>query len=333
MLHIGGDATNGPLRLQVGDLKGNPGMFADALDYGVGNNKQLIGTDATGSDPDEVVTARARKLIQVGTTELNNADFIDPSNNGAGLVSKIITDPDGPFTGGNYLDGKAGCMVYVQELMKNLFPDSPNALYDAWVSKFQTFISNKYGTSISPQKLSLSYRLVTSWGSDADNELTKFAIKGFDQLEVTPAAPQGTIALYQDTADLPGMDQAPVASPWEEQRPSSYALWNGDAMISPFANGGCDKRSFSSRIARRCGSPDVADPESIGDVALVRVNSIVSTVAMVSQSAVEAAGVAGVALGAAFVILDFVDGNWVGGAIGAAVSAPTIEWKDYIAND
>ena len=282
------------------------------LDLGVGNSKQPIGMDATGGDP----TARypiGRKLIDVGQTPLSNADIFDNTKGGAGIATDVVSDPAGPFNG-VYTEGTGGCMVFVQKMLGRLsLPNPSNALFDTWVKLYQDYIL-QHGPQSS--RLIVSSRQVTTWGETSDNDVTEYRITGHNQL--TPASqaqPQGTNALFQDDDAL-----QPIASPWDEQLPSAVMSADGHTIRSPFDNADdlC-KRSLNATLKPRCGSTGTSS-DGFTEVALVRVNGIVSTVALVTEATAQAAGVAAAAIAAAFVILDFVNGNWVGGAFGAAVS-------------
>ena len=52
-------------------------------------------------------------------------------------------------------------------------------------------------------------------------------------------------------------------------------------------------------------------------VTMARVAGELNTLTAIGKEALNALGIAGAIVGAAFVILDFIDHNWVGGAIGA----------------
>jgi len=79
------------------------------------------------------------------------------------------------------------------------------------------------------------------------------------------------------------------------------------------------RRLRKSRLQQRCSSASTSlEDTGTTELAMMRVNNVLSTLTLVGKEAASAAGAAGVALCAAFVILDFVDGNWIGGGFGAA---------------
>ena len=57
---------------------------------------------------------------------------------------------------------------------------------------------------------------------------------------------------------------------------------------------------------------------------MARVGSDLKTLTAIGKEALSALGIAGIIVGASFVILDFIDHNWVGGAIGAVGLAADI---------
>ena len=314
-LHIAGDANNGPVRIQIALYQGYQSL--DFLDYGVANTKQPIGLDADGADPNTDYPS-GRRLIYAGTTTLSNPDILDGANDGAGIATDIVTDPAGPFDG-HYVPGIAGCMVFVQKMLGRLFPNSKFPIYDAWVVKYQTYIHNKFLFN-TPQTLRVAFRQIQAWGDSSQNLVKIFNVLGHNQLALTgAAASQGQAMLFQDESEL-YRNNVPVASPWDEQKPPTVKL-GGVPPESPFSltyDGGCEKRSFHEKLTRRC-TPTSTMSDGIGDLALVRVNNIMATIALIPEAAVQAAGAAAGLVAAAFVILDFVNGNWVGGAFGAAV--------------
>ena len=66
----------------------------------------------------------------------------------------------------------------------------------------------------------------------------------------------------------------------------------------------------------RSSGPSVPDEAFETPVSMIRQQGIMQTISLVSQEAAMAAGITVVAAAAAFVIVDFVDGNYVGGSMG-----------------
>lgn len=300
-MHIAGDSNNGPVRIQVAYYKED--FSLDFLDYGVGNAKQPIGLYADAADPNTDYP-QGRRLLYAGTITLSNAELVDGATGGAGLATDIVTDPAGPFNG-KYTSGTAGCMVFVQTMLRRLFPDTKFPVFDAWVEKYQLYVARRYPDP-SPQTLRVAYRLIQSWGDDSKNTIKIFKILGHNNLQLLgPPEPQGPDLVLQDESTMYGRD-VEIASPWAEQMPPSIEV-NGSPVESPFA------------LAAQDGSPTTSTSEGVGDLAVARVNNVMTTIALVPKVAIQATGAAAAIVAAVFVILDFVHGKWVGGAIGAVV--------------
>ena len=86
---------------------------------------------------------------------------------------------------------------------------------------------------------------------------------------------------------------------------------------NPFAINILCKISVDIQFVPRCAA---GIGNGVSDIALAGVKGALSTVTLDSTTTVEAAGIAGAALGALFLVLDFANGNWIGGAIGALLS-------------
>ena len=319
-LHLMGTAADGPMRIQIVDYGQEPNfqLTVDALDWGVANANQIPGTDPKGQN-----TGRSRKIISLGQTDLTNARFVDINNNGAGLLAEVATDPNGPFKGGLYEEGKADCMDFAQEMIKRVFPQTPaNAEFDDWVKLWKVFVLLKFQGIGAPAqtKLQLAARQVTAWGTEAQNTVHLYKFTDAGSPEFVSQGTQESRQILQDTAHTPNADSDPIAAPWEEQRPTEISTHFG-SIKSPFdtsGEGSC-RRSYAAWLGRRCASGQNLGGKSINSMALVRVNGAFATIALATEAAVQAAGAAAAALGAVVVILDFVNGNWLGGALGAAV--------------
>lgn len=329
-LHVGPDANNAALRVQVKAINERPEIYpaeytltADILDYG----------PAIANVPDyPLVTPENREFhasIHIGQIDKSNANFVDDARNGAGMVRDVLTDPNGPFkvgtTVGMYEQPHAGCVACVQELEKKLFPGVPtNANLVGWLEDKTRWIDD-YEGSDAPEPIGISSSKITTPGDASKNEITRYTINGPNQLQLVYSnRPQGSEVSYPD--EVKNMD--PNQRPFEEAKlGSSLTTTDGGQIKNPLTSGDtCRRTRRHSTMGRRCTVGGVS-MESSGSTEMVfaRVNKVLSTVSLVSQNTAEAAGAAGVALAAVFIILDFVNGNWVGGAFGAAVRAITMK--------
>lgn len=322
-LHIEPDENNGALRLQIREYGGDgtpahPGswetvMQADALDF-KNPGAPDSGAPAFSWQPDEV-----RRRILLGQTELANIDFIDESKNGAGAIADTVSDPAGPFKG-EYSMPKAGCMAFVRELQKKVFPDQPlNAEFEAWYQAKADYL----GYDTVPQKLTVASMKVKEWGDKYNNLITRYEVQEHNKLKMQFSnQPQGSADTFWDEPDTTrGTKRKRLLEPWEEQKAPALSTWDGASIRDPRKlQGDACRRLRRNGLHQRCSSGSTpAEEAGTSELAMTRVNKVTSIISVVAKTAVEAAGAAGVALGAAFVILDFVNGNWVGGGFGAAV--------------
>lgn len=328
-LHIEPDVNNGALRLQIREygadgIPAHPGspefvMQADALDF---RNPGAIdsGAPAFSWQPDEV-----RRRILIGQTELANIDFVDEAKNGAGIIADTISDPAGPFKGGEYSMPKGDCMAFIRELQRKIFPDQPlNAEFDAWYNAKVDYL----GYDTPPQTLKVASMKVEEWGNKDLNKVTRYSIQEHNKLKVEFSnQAQGSDETFWDgpswkeTDTKAGTKRKRILEPWEEQKAPALSTWNGAPMRDPTKlQGDACRRLRRSSLHHRCSSASTpAEQAGSSELAMTRVNKVTSIINVIKKDAAAAAGAAGVALGAAFVILDFVNGNWVGGGFGAAV--------------
>lgn len=320
-LHIGPDAHNSALRLRIKEFQ------TEAPD---GSMLSTMQADATDYGPAESNSFRYDSQIHLGQIPESNADFIDVTKNGAGIIKDIIADPFGPFTTNDpvrvamYQEPHADCIRFVQEIEHRLFPTKPpNPDLVRWVAIKNNWHDLWEGYSrIVPMKISATK--ITVGGDASKNEITRYTVPGPDQLEMEFSnRPQGSGIAYADEHMSITPNQRPLLDPANEGQVGrmSLAIGDGGEIRNPLMPGDvCRRVRRLSLMSRQCsgGGSDLVKTGRT-DMVFARVNKIISTVKLVTQDIAVAAGVAGVALGAAFVILDFVHGEWVGGAFGAAV--------------
>ncbi|KAL8847515.1 MAG: hypothetical protein Q9221_007443 [Calogaya cf. arnoldii] len=326
-LHIGPDAGNSALRLGLKEFQ------TEAPDV---SEVWSIQADATDYGPVQSRPFSYDSIIHLGQTHQSNADFIDATRNGAGIVKDIIADPKGPYNIGGKVamyqpSEHAGCIRFVQELERRIFPEKPpNPDLVRWVADKQRWYSVYQGDSdVEPIKVSATK--ITVYGDPSKNEITRYTVPGPGQLELEFSnRPQGSGVSYADEHVTINPDQKPLVDPAEEDKVARMSLATGDGgeTRNPLVLGDVcrhvRRRSLDKRQCSGGGSKLVriswgSEVEKTGhtDMVFARVNKVKTTIKLVSQDVAVAAGVAGRALGAAFVILDLVHGEWVGGAFGA----------------
>ncbi|KAL8838552.1 MAG: hypothetical protein Q9170_002094 [Blastenia crenularia] len=315
-LHIGSDAHNSALRVQIKEFTtGN----AD------GSTVSTIQADATDYGTVEAEYSRFDSEIRLGQIEISNTEFIDVNKNGAGIVQEIITDPFGPFTTmdplkvGMYKEPHSDCIRFVQELESRLFPGRPpNADLARWSAEKAQW-HNDWSATADPQPMKISATKINVNGDPSKNTITRYTIPGPHQIELEFSnMPQGAGVSYADERTNIAPRLPPLIDPAQEGQlfRASLATGDGGQMRNPLMPNDVCRRDLGNRQCSDGSSSLVETGRT--DVVFARVNKVLSTVKLVSQEVAEAAGAAGLAFGAAFVILDFIHGEWVGGAFGAA---------------
>ncbi|KAI9676003.1 MAG: hypothetical protein M1817_000746 [Caeruleum heppii] len=126
--------------------------------------------------------------------------------------------------------------------------------------------------------------------------------KGFFELQPLPARMTGA---YQLLSSLRS---------WAEAGRAPANLWlRGADPEYPTTSGALGEKCRSKRgLDRRC----VVETRAASKFALGRIGGVKSTIALVAENTVKGLGVAGFVAAPAFIILDFINGNFVGGAFG-----------------
>ena len=258
-----------------------------------------------------------RKILPVGQTSVSNTDLLDSQSTGRGILRDIWTDPNLPFRG-TYFQGESDCMTFVEHLITggrlggsiSMNPEFVELL-DLYQRYVKDVISSNSGLRVRELNVGLRYRRVISQDAN-ENKITLFPVNSEDATVLPATAPTTeNVAgeMYDDVVNSDG-SRTPIADPNTEDLFTRSAAPEYRALMSPFA--AC-QRSIRARAG-------CTTAPSVDDIALGRIKSVTSMIAMSTKAAAQAAGIAGGALAAAFVILDFVDGNWKGAAIGALVS-------------
>ena len=160
-----------------------------------------------------------------------------------------------------------------------------------------------------------------------------------------PPYQRSDVNMYQDMYDSPIGDHLPINTPTEEQWFSEYfqvsEMASSDELRegtprddylgdedSPPRSCGAEKRNAydetysgmmmrrgktrglsAVQVERRQCRDGYSKVQDVTDISLGRVKGVLSTIAMASKTAIVTAGVAGVTVGVAFIILDFVEGQ------------------------
>ncbi|MCJ1486192.1 hypothetical protein MMC06_006368 [Schaereria dolodes] len=282
-MHIAGNTNDGPLRLTMKKQNGTVGF--DAIDWGIKHSSDPLNLQAQAG--------RVSNLVEIGTWVGANKDIIDATT-GKGILQEAAKSilP--------YKTGSSGCAQLFAALAKSLniaLPPQLTKLIGVSGAVLAAIGATSEVVASPPLRLStvLDFNSPTMartlWSfADPDNPFL-----------VTPANAQvDTSGDLEDEADhIPNTDKPlPVAQPIQET--------TGD-LVKPF--------SSNDLVESKGGSTGT---DGGGQYILARANQAKSLISMTTQDVAGKLGIAGMAAAPVFIILDFADGNWVGGAIALA---------------
>ncbi|MCJ1475097.1 hypothetical protein MMC13_003757 [Lambiella insularis] len=294
-VHVGGNAENGPMRIT---MKNSSGVIAvDATDWGVNNAAQPIGLAPTAQ--------RIRDVVEMGKWIGNNKDLMDPEK-GLGLVAKAWAENR------VYEAGFSGCgrlAVAVLGLMKIKIPPHMVQRLQGG-NEFMKMIGAK---SARVQNVQIRYNQLLEWGKSTVQR-NAWGLKGASGSEA-PTRPPPLELEHLPAAKSPSVDVSAEVEdefwvvPTQEDRPVPIAL--------PFQESEAAAKNFKPAAVT-----DLAKAASGGSVfMLARASGVRSLISVTTAQAVKGLQGAAVALGPVFVILDFLHGDWVGGALAAVGTA------------
>ena len=304
-LHVEGTAQDGAMRIE--HVQPRPYDYGiRVLDYTVQNNdKTTLAEKETKST--------IRKIYLVGQTTMTNAEFADPST-GKGLVLDVWSKNP------KWVQGSNCCNQFVQNLVKNLGLETPKP-FNRYVAMAKEYASIKL-FAFTKENLPLYLDRVTQWGGDGDNEQVEFDTTDLKNPKlVEPSKPADESDYLADTsATAEGGPKLPLAQPGSAA-PEPPSPFSNLAIVldssSEAATGGDDPPSEPHSGGDSSQSSINANADKPQAISSVRIGGVASDLVVVLEETARAAGVAGIAVAPLFVILDFAQGNPVGGAFGA----------------
>ena len=303
-VHVEGTPQDGAIRVE--HVQPRPGLLGlRVLDYTVQNNdKTTLAEKQTRST--------VRKIYLVGQTTMTNAEFADPST-GKGLVLDVWSK--NPM----WVQGSNCCNQFVQNIVQKLNLKTPKQ-FNNYVSMAKEYAALRL-PPMTREDLPLFIDTVTEWGGEGGNEQVEFDTTDLKNPKlVKPAAPVDESGYQADTAVLTedGL-KMPLAKPGSlpPPPPSPFADVNLDALSSEAATGGDSSSSKPGVGGDNSQAAINANADKAQAVSSVRIGGVNSDITVVLEETAKAAGVAGIAIAPLFVILDFAQGNPVGGAFGA----------------
>ena len=293
-LYIAGNDQDGPLKIEIADDK--------ALPADEGLNIRVL--DLTPAQSHKVYTIGAKRFVTVQTqTRFTNKAFMDPET-GKGLVADAWAQ-DTVYRTGTINKGNINtCNTFLQRLIESglggKLTDDAKVYFDkaaVWTEEL-----NKGGITREVKKLRLE-------SADADGTKTrkefnvdaacgKRKSKRGRTCDAKVSAADDMSQKIDNFAQINELAVDPIASSLSE---SELALdENGDLT---------DKAPLKDIISTK--------DKGTGQTSLARAGGTLTSFTAVGKEALGALGVTGTVAGAVFVILDFVEHSWVGGAIGA----------------
>ena len=293
-LWVSGTDQDGPLKIEIS-------VAEDASDFD--ENLRVRVLDMTTAKSGQTYQANARRKVttEIGT-QLTNQEFMDPAT-GKGIVAnawaKDIIYRTGSINKGNINT----CNNFIQRLVEGelggTLSDEAKGQFD--LARIWTEDFNPAGATQEVKKM--------RYDTTRDGAKQR---KEFNVLEACSKAKN-----KRDDAC-----NANVA-PDDDKPPTKVDNFNekNELALDPVASNVPDDQL---RLPEDGGlSPSSPPPNTISTdqgtkISLARAGGSLQAFTAVAKDALQTLGVAGTVVGAVFVILDFVDHNWVGGAIGAA---------------
>ena len=286
-LFVRGTESDGPMRIEIRHALNGIDMEYRVLDYGVGQSAK---------PPPKYALSKA---ISQGSTTLTNSDILN-LDTGEGPVQRAMAADieyrSGPANAGNLNT----CHNYNARLIKEL----GFTVTDDAVSLFDDYDE----ISVKINKESITQKLTgIKFYNPSDDPATPKLMKSWSVSDLgcsRKAKRAGTCSptLVPDInpVDSPGQSELALNSNTQDLPPDQLDITASDPL---------PEKSLPVM--------GLSEQDQVVKVGLVRSAGTLSSFASFSKAALSALGVAGTLAGTAFIILDFVDHNWVGGAIGA----------------
>ena len=278
-LFVTGTSTDGPLKIEIAqDNNLNP--YIRVKDFTTAGTGNII----PGKPSDS-------RVLQ-GQTRLTNQAFLDPDQ-GTGVVTDALYEDAIYRIGPNYIGNLNTCQDFVRRIVARLgLPLAGETQH--WFNEF-----NQHGVR--------SYR-----------------ISGSMALEVTQYV-EGDQNILKGSFDTP-TNLCQAGTPKRDGACSNTPIKGNEQLL-----GGKNELAFNEDASSLPADildvtstdviPTQALPADLGGsdvkVSIVRNAGALTRYITIGKEVVAGLGVAATVAGAVFVILDFVNGNWVGGAIGA----------------
>ncbi|MCJ1259542.1 hypothetical protein MMC24_007380 [Lignoscripta atroalba] len=256
----------------------NGEIGVSATDWGTNHSTYPIGLDAHAQ--------RIRNLLEVGQTVSTNAQLVDGATGKGGILDAMIQDTV-------YKTGANGCNQFAAALLKTMKIPVPPAV-QRLIQASVPYLAAVGAVEKVVDGIPLRYSRMTEWGSSI-YPTSEWNVKD-------PKNPEAKIVNINVDVSGDLEDEARVLPKNENPKPIAQPHQEYARFPDPFK---------PKDIAR-------TNPNSkAGTYMFARSNGVKSLVSMTAQKIAQTVGIAGLAAGPVFIVLDFVNGHWLGGALAA----------------
>ena len=281
-LFVAGTADDGPLKIEIAtDNNNNP--YIRVKDFTTAGTSNFVPGDQTDS------------VKLQGQTSLTNQQFLDPDQ-GTGVVTDALYEDAVYRIGTKYLGNLNTCQNLVERIVARLnLPLAAETRY--WFDMFNQHGVRSYGDVSQAME-------VTQYVEGVDrntNNLRSSFDTPTDLCQVGTPKRDGTCS----NTPIKGKEQI-FAGSKDEVALNKWASSLPADVLDVTSTDVIPTRALPAEVTRS----DVK-------VSIVRNAGALTRYVAIGKEVLAGLGVAATVAGAVFVILDFVEGNWVGGAIGA----------------
>lgn len=280
----GGTATDGPIKVEISINTDVAPLIPDG-----GLHLRILELPASESGKEPPIRGN-RQIFKVGTTEMSNLELFDINKLEGFLTTEFFTDANyrvGVANAANINDCNTLSRYYCQAM--NLNP--PDELNKLWAG-------------------------AEKWQGKQGNLNVDISKIGF----VPPSSSKPTVInlLPDEGCEGGKMKRAGTCKPKATNGGQKGGTFYDELAANPdYKNNPSDMTDLSTEDTLVKAPSSGMPPSTDTSVTLARSGGKLATLTAIGKQALNALGVAGTIVGAAFVILDFINHNWVGGAIGA----------------
>ena len=281
----GGTNTDGPVKVEIGINTDVAPMLPD-----MGLHLRILNLPTSESGRKPPIQGN-REIFEIGTTTMTNDDLFDFSKM-EGFLTSVFFDDANYRVGETFALDINDCNTYVRRLVAGMNMELPKRLStilegsDRWQGvQLRLNVDIKYVAYLSngnpkPQVIELQSEEGCEGGSKMKRRACSLTLS--DEGGKGPGTFFDELALYDEYNNIPS---------------DMTDLSDDDTLVETPPG----------------GIPTDVETEST----MVRVGNDLKTITAIGKEALNVLGIAGTMVGASFVILDFIDHNWVGAAIGA----------------